>query len=599
MISPGDSPTIKIIPREQDTEHRLMAFQVTQCPNCESTFNTNLGLLDMAEGKVRCGACLSVFLAEENFIDTNMDEAEDEQESVFIGGQPADFFDPSQFLNRSALNEEAQGDEDDLFQEPVADDVEATNAEAPQEAPTDSAAEEISDQPLPLSPESQPGSGEFHNEALPNGPEAESEEEYLEFFAAIDESLHQFDESDDITELEEIAALDPHRDQEHDNLDPFAKGDAEVISVDGEVVIDAAEADQQDNPPVDSLPSPPDPPSQQASPRPEEFSMNASFAMQFGISRGETRQTQEEETESSAIETDNASTTEVDQVDSLEAQVRQAIEEQDFAAAVEAGLREEPSQDPELQPAEKPTESLADETPAVFEPGEVEQPEAAEQSSQPAVEKEEHEIDTSTEAIRERALRQELDDEEALEQIPRENLQSLKGIAPPVQLYGERQRSFGRTLTLLTLILLFGGTLTGQYLWRYQDIYSVNPRYRAAYEFVCGQLACELPEYSAIEAIRSDNLAVRSHPDREDGLMVTVEIRNTADFPQRFPILILGFNSASNQVIALREFAPGEYLDAGLQQFEFMPVASPVQVALPIMDPGSDAANYTLAFRTP
>lgn len=80
--------------------------------------------------------------------------------------------------------------------------------------------------------------------------------------------------------------------------------------------------------------------------------------------------------------------------------------------------------------------------------------------------------------------------------------------------------------------------------------------------------------------------------------MVTVELRNTASFPQPFPVLILGFNSASNEVIALREFAPGEYLDPGLRQIELMPVASPVQVSLPIMDPGEDAINYTLAFRT-
>lgn len=63
--------------------------------------------------------------------------------------------------------------------------------------------------------------------------------------------------------------------------------------------------------------------------------------------------------------------------------------------------------------------------------------------------------------------------------------------------------------------------------------------------------------------------------------------------------MVLSFNSASNSVIALREFAPQEYLDEALQNRRLLPPATPVQVALEIMDPGDDAVNYTLAFRRP
>ena len=218
-------------------------------------------------------------------------------------------------------------------------------------------------------------------------------------------------------------------------------------------------------------------------------------------------------------------------------------------------------------------------------------------------ETEESEVDTSTEAIRARALKQELKDEEALDAIPKAHLSNLEKIITPLELSSSRQKSWGTRLGMLAVILIMATTLAAQYLWRYRDNYSVDPRFRSAFEFACTQLdvftrsECNLPAYSEIEAIRSNNLAVRSHPTREDGLMVTVEIRNMASFPQRFPVLILGFNGANNQVIALREFAPEEYLEPGLQEFEFMPVASPVQISLPIMDPGDDAVNYTLAFR--
>ncbi|HCI87376.1 MAG TPA: hypothetical protein DHV53_01880 [Gammaproteobacteria bacterium] len=81
--------------------------------------------------------------------------------------------------------------------------------------------------------------------------------------------------------------------------------------------------------------------------------------------------------------------------------------------------------------------------------------------------------------------------------------------------------------------------------------------------------------------------------------MVNIEMRNTAPFEQPFPIMVLGFNTASNDLVALREFKPEEYLDSGLRDITQMPVMAPVQIDLALMDPGNDAVNYTLAFRQP
>ena len=209
------------------------------------------------------------------------------------------------------------------------------------------------------------------------------------------------------------------------------------------------------------------------------------------------------------------------------------------------------------------------------------------------------EPDTSTAAIRARALRTELRDDEALEKLPQEHLKSLNKMAIPVQLDSGLPNKWGRRIGLGFLILLLSAGVSAQYFWRHKDRYSINPQFRSAYLWVCNQIPCNLPDFSDIDAIRSDNLTVRSHPERANGLMVTVEIRNTAQFPQKFPVLILSFNSANNDVIALREFAPEEYLDPGLRDIAFMPVFSPVQIGLPIIDPGSDAVNYTLAFRSP
>lgn len=104
-----------------------MALHVTQCPSCDSTFNTSARLLEAAHGLVRCGACLSVFEANENYIDSLPPASNDELDpgadnSVFISGQE-DYFDPETFLQRSELSDtsEDQPLDDELSAETVDD----------------------------------------------------------------------------------------------------------------------------------------------------------------------------------------------------------------------------------------------------------------------------------------------------------------------------------------------------------------------------------------------------------------------------------------------------------------------------------------------
>ncbi len=91
-----------------------MALHVTQCPRCESTFNTSARLLEAAHGLVRCGACLSIFEADQHFIDT-MVSASNDDESVFISA-PEDYVDPAKFLqDGNASAQEDNGDREALY----------------------------------------------------------------------------------------------------------------------------------------------------------------------------------------------------------------------------------------------------------------------------------------------------------------------------------------------------------------------------------------------------------------------------------------------------------------------------------------------------
>ena len=85
----------------------------------------------------------------------------------------------------------------------------------------------------------------------------------------------------------------------------------------------------------------------------------------------------------------------------------------------------------------------------------------------------------------------------------------------------------------------------------------------------------------------------------DDDLFFRSSGRNLFTVNKAFPILVLSFNTVNNDIVALREFAPTEYLDVGLRAMTMMPVMSPVQINLELVDPGPDAVNYTIAFRRP
>ena len=153
----------------------------------------------------------------------------------------------------------------------------------------------------------------------------------------------------------------------------------------------------------------------------------------------------------------------------------------------------------------------------------------------------------------------------------------------------------GKTTLALMLLLL----LSVQYLWRHLPAYSQVDWLRPHYARICVLAGCELPAYSRISSMRNDNTALRNHPDYPNAYLLVAQIRNAAPFPQPFPVVVLRFTSLDARTVAVREFAPGEYLPPGLLALDLMPPDSPVQFELELMNPGPEAVNYEVSFRGP
>ena len=592
-----------------------MSFNVTQCPACESTFNTNSRVLAAAAGKVRCGACLNVFEAIDNFLITDeADAAPGQDESVFVGNDPQEFFDPSSFLTRSALREthdDEPTDEQNLHQEleqseTVSEDFFATAAGELQErteAPDVENRHEDEDPPID---QPEPLKASIANENI----DEEFENEILDSFVAEETNAHELigdDPADPSSEerIEPEIELADTEDKQIESKEPFVG-----IELSVSFTFDPRRPPEMRirEPKVGSTPD-----QETASKQPGY----PSVAGDAETVETPLLATQEEVPEPDVQAADDtvwpqmneevaAPPTNNEATQSFAANEEEETTRESLPTAESNSLSEliaDPATDNENLGVD--SESPSDETDDIHSLAEQEElasesiPEGEEPTIE-AIQTTAQEVnEDSTQAIRARALEAELNDGEALEAIPRENLAALGSMSTPVELLARKESHLLRSTLLFLSILLLGGLLSSQYLWQRMELYSQLPQLRPKYEVACTYLKCALPQYTDIDSIRSENLTVQTHPTLANGLMVNTIIRNAAEFEQPFPILILSFNSVENSVIALREFTSAEYLDPELRSIQAIPAKTPVQIGLAIIDPGPEAVNYTLAFRWP
>lgn len=76
-----------------------MALFITQCPHCQTIFRTSVSQLQSADGMVRCGACLRVFVADDNLLPSvDLQTINQPVSDELLGDEPEDqleFDDPA------------------------------------------------------------------------------------------------------------------------------------------------------------------------------------------------------------------------------------------------------------------------------------------------------------------------------------------------------------------------------------------------------------------------------------------------------------------------------------------------------------------------
>ncbi|MCJ8170168.1 DUF3426 domain-containing protein [Atopomonas sediminilitoris] len=170
----------------------------------------------------------------------------------------------------------------------------------------------------------------------------------------------------------------------------------------------------------------------------------------------------------------------------------------------------------------------------------------------------------------------------------------------PLQLdWRKPKRRWGRAIFWGLLNLTAAAALAGQYAWYNFESLARQDLWRPWLELACPHVGCSLPARIDPSLIKSSNLVVRSHPEFTGALVVDAILYNRADYAQPFPMLELRFADLNNQLLANRRFKPNEYLGGELAGAKSMPPQTPIHISLDILDPGTQAVNYSLSFSTP
>jgi predicted Zn finger-like uncharacterized protein len=206
-------------------------------------------------------------------------------------------------------------------------------------------------------------------------------------------------------------------------------------------------------------------------------------------------------------------------------------------------------------------------------------------------------VDTSPEPDPNQARTQAKTNYFSSEQLPSpDDIEQLQIASSSISELVKPETTRGQRLSLkwtcLSLLAAFG--LFAQWLTFHFESNAYKAPWHNLYVNACKVLNCKLPPYQNVSLIKTERLAIKTHPDYDNVLIVDMIINNLASQAQPLPLLDMAFYSMNGQPIAQRLLQPEEYLGQHLKYPPPMPSKTPVHLSFAILDPGSKAVNYSI-----
>jgi hypothetical protein len=143
------------------------------------------------------------------------------------------------------------------------------------------------------------------------------------------------------------------------------------------------------------------------------------------------------------------------------------------------------------------------------------------------------------------------------------------------------------------MALLFAALLFGQYLWFFRPALILqNIHARPALELICDLAECSLPPTRDLNRMEVIQRHVDRHSQIEKALLAHILFQNNAFFPQPYPWLELRFHDEHKKTVAVRRFAPEDYLDTPARASHLLPPLQPVHIKLEFFETVKDMHTY-------
>ena len=124
--------------------------------------------------------------------------------------------------------------------------------------------------------------------------------------------------------------------------------------------------------------------------------------------------------------------------------------------------------------------------------------------------------------------------------------------------------------------------------------WALKPALRPVYEAGCALIGCQVPTPQDLRALALTPKSV-TRADAGAAIVVTVELRNHAAYPQRFPTVAARFTDANNQLAAEERLVPRDYLLKHPSRRLSPGESATVEFRFPA--PGDSATHYALVLR--
>ncbi|MCA1804885.1 MAG: DUF3426 domain-containing protein [Xanthomonadaceae bacterium] len=158
------------------------------------------------------------------------------------------------------------------------------------------------------------------------------------------------------------------------------------------------------------------------------------------------------------------------------------------------------------------------------------------------------------------------------------------------------RRVSARTWLGLAAALLLVLALAGQWLYVQRDLWLDHPQWRPWADRACAILGCELPLRRDSRQIELLEREVRDHPRVPEAVLISATFVNRAAFPQPYPVFEVAFSDLSGSLLAVRHFAPAEYLEDPGAIPDGLAPGQPARVRLEVLDPGRQAVSFRMEF---